>query len=193
MQLKRAALLCLLTLPLLHGCSPSAAPAGRAADSATAAAPATVVAAAPAVVPAAVATVADAPVPGGPGRACNRVTANEMSAITGMPMQAAPNDSTEGITSCTYSPVAGTGPRIEYTISAGDGASTLRMGREMKNYDPAPGKAFAGIGEDADVIGRGLVINDHGDMVSLSLSGIGLAEEPAIARKIYDAAQGGGK
>lgn len=192
MQLKRAALLCLLTLPLLHGCAPSAAPAGAAADSATAAPPATAVAA-PAVAPAAVATVADVPVPGGASRACNRVTANEMSAITGMPMQATPNDSTEGITSCTYAPVAGTGPRIEYTISAGDGASTLRMGREMKNYDPAPGKAFAGIGEDADVIGPALVINDHGDMVSLSLGGIGLAEKPAIARKIYDAAQGGSK
>lgn len=192
MSSKRIPLLCLLALPFLHGCTPSAAP-GAGADSAAAALPAAAGAPTPVVAPAPVAEPADAAVPGGASRACNRVTAGEMSAIAGMRMQATPNDATEGLTSCTYSPVAGPGPRIEYTISAGDGASTLRMGREMKTYDPAPGKAFAGIGEDADVIGPALVISDHGDMVSLYMGGIGLDQQPAMAKKIYDASQDSGK
>ena len=176
----------LLALPMLDGCAQSTAPAlGATPATSMGAAPVE----APATTPATAAPVVDVAVPGGASRACNRVTASEMSAIVGMPMAATPNDDAEGITSCSYAPLAGKGPSIEYTISAGDGASTLSMGREMKNYDPAPGKAFAGIGDDADVIGPALVINDHGDMVSLYLGGIRRDDEPAVAKKIYDASR----
>ncbi len=181
----------LLAMPMLHGCAQSAAPAPAGATPAASGEAASVPT--PVATPAPPASVADVPVPGGASRACNRVTASELSAIVGMPMGATANDGNEGITSCSYAPVAGKGPSVEYTISAGDGASTLSMGREMKNYDPAPGKAFAGIGEDADVIGAAVVINDHGDMVSLRLVGIGRADEPAVAKKIYDASQGNGQ
>ena len=184
MQRHTACLICLLVLPLLNACS-KAPPANVAtsptADSAT-----------PAPAPeAAPAPLADVVVPGGPGRACNRVTASEMSAIVGVPMGSTPNDVTEGVTSCSYTALSGAGPTIEYTISAGDGEATLDMGREMKGYDAARGKALADVGADADVIGNAVVINDHGDMVSLTLAGFGREREPALAQRIYAASQGG--
>ncbi len=187
MRPAHAWLFCLLMLPILQGCAPSSAPAADSAAPVPVTGTGEATAATQPSAPAVATPAADVTVPGGASRACNRVTASEMSAIIGMPMGATPNDGTEGLTSCSYAPLAGKGPSIEYTISAGDGASTLRMGREMKNYDPAPGKAFAGIGDDADVIGPALVINDHGDMVSLYLGGVGLDDEPVMAKKIYDA------
>ena len=177
MRRRTPVLTVLLVLPLLQACSPAPAPPAAARPPA------------PASTPTPVAPVASVVVPGGPQRACNRLTDAELSVIVGTPMQATPHDETEGITSCFYAPVAGDGPSVQYTISAGDGPSTLRMGREMKNYDPGPGKAYAGIGEDADIIGPAIVINDHGDMVSLYLGGIGLEAQPALAKKIYDASQ----
>ena len=162
----------------LAGCSgtESSAPAPVAAG-----APAPSAAPAPPPAP-----VADVTVQGGPEKACNRVTASEMSAILGNAVTAVPNDGTEGITSCNYSAVT-KGRSAEIMISAGDGASTLRMVREMKNYDPNPGKAFAGVGDDADVLPPGIVIKDGADLFSLTRFGVD--DEPAVAKKILAASR----
>jgi hypothetical protein len=119
--------------------------------------------------------------------ACNRLTARELSAILGTTMTATANDVTEAITQCAYGPASGTGPSVEFMVSAGDGANTLEMVREGKHYDPAPARAFAGIGDDVDVQRPALLIRDGEDLVSLMLVGVG--DEPAVARKILDAAR----
>jgi hypothetical protein len=60
------------------------------------------------------------------------------------------------------------------------------MVREGKHYDPAPARAFAGIGDDVNVQ-RPALLRDGEDLVSLMLVGVG--DEPAVARKIFDAAR----
>lgn len=151
-----------------------AADAGKAPAAATVAAPAR-----------AEVAQSDTPVPGGADKACNRLTARELSAILGTAMTATPNDGTEGITQCAYGPAGGTGPSVEFMVIAGDGASTLRMVREKLHYDPAPARAFAGIGDDVDVQPPTVLIRDGEDLVSLML--VGVDDEPAVARKILAA------
>lgn len=161
---------------VLGACS---APApGAAADAAT---PTAATTPAPAPVPPA----ADVPVPGGPDKACNRIGAARMSLILGTAVSAVPNDGTDGVSECSYSPIAGKGPSVEYMVMADDNGATLRMVSEMKNYDPAPGKAFAGIGDRADVLAGGVLIDDGPETISLRL--VGVADEPAVAKAIFEA------
>jgi hypothetical protein len=128
---------------------------------------------------------ADVAVPGGPDKACNRIGATRMSVILDVPVSSVPNDGTEGVSECSYSPIAGKGPSVEYMVIADDNGATLRMVSEMKNYDPEPGKAFAGIGDRADVLAGGVLIDDGPETISLRL--VGVDDEPATARKIFEA------
>jgi len=172
--------LLLALLLALQGCSGSTPPAAQ-VSGADASAPTASQEAPPAP------PVADVPVPGGPRKACNLVTASEMSSILGSAVAATPHDETEGVTTCSYSPVAATGPSVEFTISFGDGGSTLRAVAGMSNYDPNPGKAFAGIGDRADVLGPAIVIQTGDDLVSLTL--VGVADQPAAAKRIFETAK----
>ena len=128
---------------------------------------------------------ADTPVPGGADKACNRIGAARMSMILGTAVSATANDGTNGVSECSYSPVSGQGPSVEFMVMSDDNGATLRMVSEMKNYDPTPGKAFAGIGDRADVLAGGILIDDGPETISLRL--VGVDDEPATARKIFEA------
>lgn len=172
--------LLLVLLLALQGCSGSTPPAAQVAAADT---PAPTASQDTSTAP----PVADTAVPGGPRKACNLVTAGEMSSIIGSAVAATPHDETEGVTECSYSPVAATGPSVEFTISFGDGGSTLRAVAGMSKYDPNPGKAYAGIGDRADVLGPAIVIQTGEDLVSLTL--VGVADQPAVAKKIFETAK----
>ena len=160
----------------LQGCS---GPGVDGTAVAPAANPVSASAAAPAASP------PQAPVPGGPDKACNRIAADRMSEILGTAMIAVAHDDTEGVTECSYSPSSGTGPSVEYMVMADDNGATIQMVSEMKNYDPASGKAFAGIGDRADVLGGAVLINDGSETVSLRM--VGVDDQPAVAKKIFQA------
>lgn len=170
----------LTLLVALQGCSGQ-----QAGDEGTAQVPAQAQASA---IQTPVAAQAPVQVPGGTAMACNRVDASQMTAILGTAMTAVANDETPGVTACSYSPSSGVGPSVEFMVSSGDGPATLQSVTEMKNYDPEPAKAYAGIGDRADVLGGAVVIQDGEDLVSIRLTGV--SDPPAVARKIFLAAHG---
>jgi hypothetical protein len=181
MKFLRLAFTVALVLPMLQACSNSTAPAPAASAAATATATAPD---APAPAPAAA-----TPVSSDPHQACNLVTAAEMSTIVGSPMTATPHDdsSLPSVSNCAYAPASGRGSSVDFTVMYGDGESTLKMDREMKNHDTEADKRFAGVGDDAVVVSPAVQIRQGKDLLVLVL--FGFDDEPATARKIVDTAK----
>ena len=167
----------LLALPMLQACS-NPGPTTPTAVAPTAPATATEAPAAPA-----------APVSTDPRQACNLVTAAEMSVIVGSPMTATPHDDSNfsSVTNCAYTPANGRGSSVDFTVMRGDGETTLKMDREMKNHDAGADKRFAGVGDDAVVVPPAVQIRQGKDLLVLML--VGFDDEPATARKIVDVAK----
>ncbi len=179
MKSTRSLWLLALAMPMLQACSnPAPAAPSAAAGSDTASAPAP---AAEAAAPAATLSAADA------RKACNLVNAAEMSKILGNDVIATPNDSTEGITACSYSPSGSSGHSAEIMISWGDGESTLKMVREMSKHDAAGDEAYKGIGDDAVYEGPAVVVRQGKDLVAVTV--FGAADEPAAVKQIIDTAK----
>ena len=178
MKIARILFALTLSVPLLQACSQSAPTAPAAAETNVSAA------ATPAAAPAAA-----APVSSDPHQACNLVTAAEMSSIVGSPMTATPHDdsSLPSVSNCAYSPASGPGSSVDLTVMYGDGESTLKMDREMKNHDLEADKKFAGVGDDAVVVPPAVQIRQGKDLLVLML--VGFDDEPATAKKIVDTAK----
>jgi hypothetical protein len=172
MKLACLAFALVLALPACSGPAPAASTATATAPDAPAPAPA-----------------AAAPVSTDPHQACNLVTAAEMSAIVGSPMTATPHDDSNfsTVTNCAYAPASGRGSSVDFTVMWGDGESTLKMDREMKNHDTEADKRFAGVGDDAVVVSPAVQIRQGKDLLVLML--VGFDNEPATAKKIVDTAK----
>ena len=164
-----------LVLPMLQACSNSAPPT-----------PAATTAPAAATAPDAPTPAATAAVSADPHQACNLVTAAEMSSIVGSAMLATPADE-DGISNCKYEPASGRGSSVDFTVIWGDGESTLKMDREMKDHDAEADKRFVGVGDDAVVVAPTVQVRQGKDLVVLTL--FGFDDEPATARKILDIAK----
>ena len=159
----------LLALPLLSGCSKPPADSAPTAPTVTAAAVESPV----------------APVRATPSRedakACDLVTAQEMSAILGSVVSGAePGHKSSGVTACVYQPTGGTSPYVEFSVEWGEGKLALMAAGAM-------GKAESGIGDQAMAVGPTLWIRSGEDLVKIVFSGVD--DRPAKARKIFDTAK----
>lgn len=166
----------LLCFTALAGCSKPTA-----TDS-SAAAPAAVSAAKPAGDAApAVQSVAE------PRKACELVTAEEMSAILGSAVKATPDEGSSGKTQCTYNAVAGVSPYVELSVEWGEGAAAMHAAGAMNQHEPGIADPYQGIGDQAVSVGPTLMIRTGDDLVGIVFSGV--VDAPAAARKIFATAK----
>lgn len=159
----------LFAIGFLQGCTaPTATPAGAAID--TAAEAAQSVAAAPQDM-----------------KACDLVTAEEMSAIVGAAVSAEPDDRSSGKTECTYSPVEGVSPYVEFSVEWGSGEGGM-MGAGMAGQaEPGLVDPYEGLGDQAVAAGPAVMIRTGEDLVTIVFSGV--EDAPAKAKRIFDTAK----
>lgn len=168
----RTALPLLLALALAACAKPDAA--GSDAPAATPAATADATAAAP-----------EAPTPPAAMDVCAAVSAEQMSAILGTPMKAAPSPPAAGKSECTYMPVEGFSPYAIVAVVPGDGEVAMTAMGVADDAEPGLASAYAGIGDQAFLVGEMLNIRSGADLVQVTLSGV--QEQPAKAKAIFDA------
>lgn len=185
MSVRRLAFALMFLLPALQACSgPAPVPAGASgpASGASTAAPSTDAASSPH------GTTAGTDVaPGDPHSACNLLTAADMSTFLGTAMVAVANDATQDVSNCRYNPTGGRGPSVEFTVSRGDGAATLRAEKAMTGHDASADSAYQGIGDDAAVLGPAVTIRHGEDLLIFTL--VGVEDAPAAVRKMFDTAK----
>jgi hypothetical protein len=168
MPSRRFILALLLALPALHGCSKE---------------PATFTPAMTADTQAPVAQAVESE-PQQAAKACELVTAEEMSAILGAPVRAEPNDRSNGKTECIYTAVEGISPYLELSIEWGSGAGAMMGVGMAAQAEPGLASPYEGLGDQAAAVGPALMIRTGEDLVVLVFSGVD--DVPARARRIFE-------
>ena len=120
-------------------------------------------------------------------KACDLVTAKEMSVILGSAVTAEPNDGSSGKTECLYKAVAGVSPYVEFSVEWGEGEAALKAAGAMNQHEPGIADPYQGIGDQAVAVGPSLMIRSGDDLVSIVFSGV--ADAPTAARKIFTTAK----
>ncbi len=164
----------LLALPAITGCSRPATPA----------------AAATADIPAPTASAAAAAPAREDAKACDLVTAQEMSAILGASVAATSDDHSNGRTGCIYKsdkPIEHTSPYAEFSVDWGSGEGAMAANASLAQHEPGISDPYAGIGDQAVAMGPVLMIRSGEDLITITLSGVD--DVPAKAKKIFDTAK----
>lgn len=164
--------LLLLALPPLHGCSkqPATSTPAMTADAQ------------------ALAARAVAPEPQQEtAKACELVTAQEMSAILGAAVRAEPNDRSNGKTECVYNAVAGVSPYVEFSIEWGSGEGAMMGVGMAAQAEPGLASPYEGLGDQAAAVGPALMIRTGEDLVMLVFSGVD--DIPSKAKQIFETAK----
>lgn len=135
----------------------------------------------------AVAQAVAAAEPSPSAKACEMITAAQMSTILGSEVSAQPNEGSSGKTECIYAAVKGISPYVEFTVEWGEGETAMRAAGTMAQHEPGIASPYDGIGDQAMAMGTGLMIRSGDDLVTIMFSGVD--DAPAAARKIFDAAK----
>lgn len=120
-------------------------------------------------------------------KACEMVTAAEMSAILGKKVTAQPDEHSPGTTGCNYKPESGISPSIEFSVSWGDGDAAMKGVGMANRHEPGLASPYDGIGDEAAAAGPALFIRSGEDLIQIVFNGVDHA--PAAARKIFDTAK----
>ena len=174
MNTSRLALALLLAMAALSGCSKSA-PAPETASQATQEDIADIAKAV------AAANRRD------PRKACELVTAAEMSVILGSTVAAVPDESSSGETRCIYKAVTSLIPKVDFKVEWGEGETGMKAAGVMDKHEPGIVSPYDGIGDQAVAVGPALMIRSGKDLVWITFSGVD--EAPAKAKKIFDTAK----
>jgi hypothetical protein len=159
--------------PIIAGCSKSPDTSGSAAASGTSAQ----VAAAPAQEKAT-------------PKACDLVTAKEMSVILGSDVVGTPNDGSNGKTECVYKtdkPITHSTPYADLSIDWGSGEGAMQGVAFLNKHEPGIADPYAGIGDQAVAMGPTLMIKTGDDLMTIILSDVD--DVPGTARKIFKTAK----
>jgi len=119
-------------------------------------------------------------------KACELVTAVEMSAILGSTVTAGANDRSYGKTQCIYMPTVGISPYVELAVEWGEGRAAMQAAGAMEQHEPGIASAYEGVGDQAVAVGTTLMVRRGEDLITIVLSGID--DAPAAAKKIFDSA-----
>ena len=122
-----------------------------------------------------------------PRKACELVTAAEMSTILGSTVAAEPNESSFGKTECDYKPAQGISPYVEFSVEWGEGETAMRAAGMMDKHEPGIASPYDGIGDQAVAVGPSLLIRSGNDAIWIVFSGV--EDAPAKAKKIFDTAK----
>ncbi len=115
--------------------------------------------------------------------ACTLVSAAEMSAILGSPVEAqAPKPA-----KCIYQPASGASPYVEFSVDWGDGAAGMAGVGFASAHEPGLTSPYDGLGDQAVAVGPALMIRTGEDLVTIVFSGVD--DVPAAAKKIFDTAK----
>ena len=119
-------------------------------------------------------------------KACELVSARQMSEILGGEVNSQANEGSSGKTECIYSAVSGISPYAEFSVAWGEGEAAMNAAGAMGKQEAGMVSPYDGIGDQAVSVGTVLMIRKGKDLVSITLSGVD--DMPAAARKIYDTA-----
>ncbi|WP_159016346.1 hypothetical protein [Cognatiluteimonas profundi] len=120
-------------------------------------------------------------------KACDIVTAQEMSTILGTPVSGELHEGSVDKSECIYKPDNAVSPYVEFTVEWGEGESAMAAAGVMGKIAPGIADPYAGIGDKAIAVGTGLMIKTGDDLVTIMFSGV--TDAPAKARKIFDTAK----
>jgi hypothetical protein len=120
-------------------------------------------------------------------KACELVTAAEMSTILGSTVAAEPNESSSGKTECIYKPASGISPYVEFSVEWGEGETAMKAAGMMDKHEPGIASPYDGIGDQAVAVGPSLLIRNGNDAIWIVFSGVD--DAPAKAKKIFDTAK----
>lgn len=131
-------------------------------------------------------TVASEPQQNG-AKACELVTAEEMSAILGAAVRAERNDRSNGKTECIYTSVEGVSPYVEFSVEWGSGEGAMAGVGMAAQAEPGLASPYEGLGDQAAAVGPALMIRTGEDLVMLVFSGVD--DIPSKAKRIFEAAK----
>lgn len=120
-------------------------------------------------------------------KACELVTAEEMSAILGAAVRAEPNDRSNGKTECIYTSVEGVSPYVEFSVEWGSGEGAMAGVGMAAQAEPGLASPYEGLGDQAAAVGPALMIRTGEDLVMLVFSGVD--DIPSKAKRIFAAAK----
>lgn len=119
-------------------------------------------------------------------RACELVTAQEMSRILGKAVNAQGSEGYEK-TGCTYSVAQGEGPYVEFSVNWGSAEGAMNMTRMLAMAEPDMAQPYSGIGDEATMVGSMLMIRSGEDLVILAIADVN--DIAGKARRIFDTAK----
>jgi hypothetical protein len=131
------------------------------------------------------ASAAAAPISTKTVEACKLITADEMTALAGKPIQANADEGV-GRTGCVWEPAGGGFPRVELKIEWGMAEAAMTASGMLAKHEPGISNPYEGLGDEAVVMGPAVMIKRDEDLFTIIVSGV---DEPdAAVRKIYDTA-----
>jgi hypothetical protein len=123
-------------------------------------------------------------------KACDLVTAAEMSTILGVTVVAAPNERSKNDTACTYSPAGASAPVLGFRVTEGEGPAA--MGAAGLAAGATPGRMvdpLQGVGEQAVHVqtGQMVMINTGNDLMEVDYGDV--TDPLSKVRQIYEIAR----
>lgn len=121
-------------------------------------------------------------------KACDLVTAEQMSAILGKPVTATGEERpSNDETTCTYNVAGSLVPDVTFMLNRGHGEAAMMGMGMLAQKEPGIADPYEGIGDQAATVGAQLWIRTGEDLVTLTI--LGVDDVPAVARRILETAQ----
>ena len=117
-------------------------------------------------------------------------TGKEMSAILGSEVVATPKDNSNGKTECIYQsgkPITHSMPYADLSVDWGEGETAMNAAGFMNKREPGIANPYAGIGDEAVMVGPTLMIKTGNDFMQIILSDV--SDVPGTAKKIFNTAK----
>jgi hypothetical protein len=117
---------------------------------------------------------------------CERVTAEQMSAILGAPVNAEPQSNSE----CHYNPKSGAGmPMAQLNIDMGTAEAAMTASGMLGQMEPGMTSPYEGMGDQASAIGPAVWVRRGEDLIMITV--MGPDDHDAAVRRIYELVDAG--
>src|ERR1041384_543051 len=115
-----------------------------------------------------------------PRTTCERVTAEQMSAILGADVSAEPHSNSE----CHYNPKSGAGvPMAQLTIDMGTAEAAMTASGMLGQMEPGLTNPYEGMGDQASAIGPAVWVRRGEDLIMITVMGV--ENHDAAVRSVY--------
>ncbi len=117
---------------------------------------------------------------------CERVTAEQMAAVLGEPMNAEPVSNSE----CHYSPKSGSSmPMAQLQIDLGSAEAAMTASGMLNQMEPGMTDPYEGLGDQASAIGPAVWVRRGEDLVMITIMGVDAHD--AAVRRVYEIVDAG--